>query len=167
MTSNMPETIPPDFAAALAHLNARDALGVDEMKLMVLLETSGEPLYQHLASLAPEGEARDLLLANGREETAHAHRLKKAIELKTGEPYAIPPLSENPYRTPPPFTELSPALLAGFEAGEKNGDAGYQKWADREPNPEVAELLRQNGREETRHGERVARVAEILSAQVD
>lgn len=165
MASNMPETIPADFAAALAHLDTKEELGVDEMKLLVLLETSGEPLYQKLASLAPEGEARELLLANGREETAHAHRIKRAIELATGEPYTIPTMSENPYATPPPFTELSPELLAGFEAGEKNGDAGYQKWADRASSSEIAELLRQNGREETRHGERVARVAEILKTQ--
>jgi rubrerythrin len=162
MASNLPDTIPADFMAALSYLDTKDRLGVDEMKLMVLLETSGEPLYKKLASLAPEGEATDLLLTNGREETAHAHRLKRAIEISTGEPFEVPSLDENPYAEPPPFTELTPELLAGFEAGEKNGDAGYQRWADREPNPEVAELFRQNGREETRHGERVARVAEIL-----
>lgn len=164
MASNMPELIPADFSAALAHLNSVETLGLDQMKLMVLLETSGEPLYEKLASLAPEGEATELLLSNGREETAHAHRLKKAIEISTGEPYEIPPMSQNPYATAPPFTELTPELLAGIEAGERNGDAGYQAWADKEANPEIAELLRQNGREETRHGERVARVAEILAA---
>lgn len=162
MASNLPETLPSDFMAAIAHLDAQEKLGVDELKLMVLLETSGEPLYQKLASLAPEGEATELLLKNGREETAHAHRLKRAIEIHTGEPFEVPSLEENPYAQPPPFTELTPELLAGFVAGEKNGDAGYQRWADQEPNPEIAELLRQNGREETRHGERVARVAEIL-----
>jgi len=164
MASNLPETIPADFAAALAHLQSVERLGLDEMKLMVLLETSGEPLYEKLASLAPEGEARELLLKNGREETAHAHRLKRAIEISTGEAFEIPALDENPYATPPPFPALSPELLVGIEAGERNGDAGYQGWADREPNAEIAELLRQNGREETRHGERVARVAEILAS---
>jgi rubrerythrin len=159
----MPDTIPADFMAALAHLDTKEKLGIDEMKLMVLLETSGEPLYQKLASLAPDGEARDLLLTNGREETAHAHRLKRAIEIATGDPYEIPSLDENPYAEPPPLTELTPELLAGFVAGENNGDAGYQKWADGEANPEIAELLRQNGREERRHGERVARVAELLA----
>ena len=163
MASNLPETIPADFMAAITYLDGMDKLGVEEMKLMVLLETSGDPLYQKLASLAPEGEARDLLLENGREETAHAHRLKRAIEIATGEPYEIPLMSENPYSEPPPFSELTPDLLAGFVAGEKNGDAGYQKWADNEPNPEIAKLLRLNGREETRHGKRVARVAEILA----
>ena len=40
----------------------------------------------------------------------------------------------------------------------------YQNYADHEENTEVAELLRQNGREEARHGERVSRVVEILRA---
>jgi len=53
---------------------------------------------------------------------------------------------------------LRALVQAGFIAGEANGDAGYQKWADHEPNPEIAERLRQNGREETRHGERVAEI---------
>jgi rubrerythrin len=162
MANNLPDAMPADFMAALAHLDTKDRLGLDEMKLLVLLETSGEPLYQKLASLAPEGEATELLLTNGREEIAHAQRLKRAIEISTGEPFEVPSLDENPYAEPPPFTELTPELLAGFVAGETNGDAGYQKWADHEPNPEIAELLRQNGREETRHGERVARVAKIL-----
>lgn len=162
MPSNMPETVPPDFMAALAHLETMDKLGLDEMKLMVLLEMSGEPLYEKLASLAPPGEATDLLLKNAVEERAHAHRLKRAIEIATRETFTIPSLAENPYAEPPAFTELTQELLAGFVAGEKNGDAGYQRWADNEPNPEIAKLLRQNGREETVHGERVARVAKII-----
>lgn len=165
MPNNMPETLPATFMDALAHLDTCEKLGIDEMKLMVLLETSGDPLYQKLASLAPEGEATELLLTNGREETAHAHRLKRAIELMTRETFDIPSLDDNPYAEPPPVTEITPELLAGLEAGEKNGDAGYQKWADNEPDGEIAELLRQNGREETRHGERVARVAQILRDQ--
>jgi hypothetical protein len=46
--------------------------------------------------------------------------------------------------------------------GERDGDAGYQRWADNEPDPEVARLLRLNGREETIHGERVSEVIAIL-----
>ena len=46
-------------------------------------------------------------------------------------------------------------MLPGIVQGEQAGDAGYQKWADAEPDPEVARLLRLNGREETLHGERV------------
>jgi hypothetical protein len=56
--------------------------------------------------------------------------------------------------------DLFPAIVKA----ELAGDAGYQRWAELEPDPEVARLLRLNGREETIHGERVAKALEILSA---
>jgi len=160
----LPEKIPADFVKALDVLSASNRLGVEEMKLMILLETAGEPLYFKLASLAPNEETAALLRANGREETAHAHRLKKAIEILTGRPFEIPPMSENPFATPPPFAKLDPDMLVGVVGAEQGGDQMYQRYADHEPNAEVAELLRQNGREETRHGERVGRVIELLRA---
>lgn len=161
----LPEKIPADFTAALGQLSSCDRLGVEEMKLMILLETAGEPLYFKLASLAPDEETASLLRANGREETAHAHRLKKAIEILTGRPFEIPPMSENPFATPPPFANLDPQMLEGVVGAEEGGDRMYQNYADHESHPEVAELLRQNGREETRHGERVSRVIELLRAR--
>ena len=48
--------------------------------------------------------------------------------------------------------------MAALMQGEADGDLVYQVWADAESDPKVAELLRQNGREETRHGERVEQV---------
>lgn len=164
MSTSLPSKVPADFASAFQHLLACDRLEVDDMKLMVLLETAGDPLYQKLAELAPNDEAAELLRQNGREETAHAHRLKKAIEILTGQPYELPDLAENPYREPPPFPALTPELLEGVVGAEDGGDAMYQRYADNEPNAEVADLLRQNGREETRHGQRVSRVIEILKA---
>lgn len=159
----LPAELPSDFNAAIQSLFGKQRLEVEDMKLMVLLETAGEPLYAKLAELAPNEEAAELLRQNGREETAHAHRLKKAIEIQTGADYEIPPLSENPYSEAPPFEALSKELLEGVQQGEFGGDAAYQEYAKAESNEEVAELLRQNGREETRHGERVARVIEILA----
>ncbi|MCS5636351.1 MAG: ferritin-like domain-containing protein [Myxococcota bacterium] len=161
---SLPDELPADFAAALASLGAAERIGVEEMKLLVLLETAGEPLYGKLADLAPDDEARLLLLKNGREETAHAHRIAKAIEILTGEVFEIPPLSANPYASVPPLSELSPGVLAGLVEGEKRGGEDYQRMADAESNSEVAELLRQNGREEFIHGERVQKVIEILGA---
>ena len=38
----------------------------------------------------------------------------------------------------------------------------YQTYAAHEPNAEVAALLLQNGREETRHGQRVEQVIALL-----
>ncbi|MGH0031839.1 MAG: ferritin-like domain-containing protein [Myxococcota bacterium] len=161
--SNLPQDLPADFGAAIAKLGARERLEVEDMKLMILLETAGDPLYQKLADLVENEQARELLRANGREETAHAHRLKHAIEILTGEPFEIPSLDENPYAEPPPFTEVNAELLAGVEAGEIAGDAMYQRYAEHEPNAEVAELLRQNGREETRHGGRVKQAIALIS----
>lgn len=161
---SLPDELPADFGAALASLGAAERIGVEEMKLLVLLEMAGEPLYEKMAALALDDEARLLLLKNGREETAHAHRLAKAIEILTGEAFEIPPLSLNPYASAPPPAELSAGVLAGLVEGEKRGGEDYQRMADAEPNPEVAELLRQNGREENIHGERVQKVIEILGA---
>ena len=163
MTSSLPADLPADFNAAFQRLLGRDRLDVEDMKLMVLLETAGDPLYQKLAELAPSEEAAKLLRQNGREETAHAHRLKQAIEILTGSSFEIPALDENPYSEPPPFPEvLNTELLRGVASAEQGGDAMYQRYADNEPNSEVAELLRQNGREELRHGERVEQVIELL-----
>ena len=158
----LPAKLPADFNAAIEILFGKQRLEVEDMKLMILLETAGEPLYAKLAELAPNEEAAELLRQNGREETAHAHRLKKAIEIHTGVDFEIPPLSENPYSEAPPFETLSKELLEGVRQGEFGGDAVYQQYAKAEPNEEIAELLLQNGREETRHGERIGRVIEIL-----
>ena len=45
----------------------------------------------------------------------------------------------------------------------KDGDLSYQGWADTVGNEEVAKIFRQNGAEESRHGERVAEVAILLA----
>ena len=54
-------------------------------------------------------------------------------------------------------------LLNIIEQSEKDGDLQYQVWADAESSDAVAKILRQNGAEETRHGERVAQVVALLS----
>ena len=59
--------------------------------------------------------------------------------------------------------DWSPSTLLPFIVqGELAGDAGYQRWADNEPDPDVQRLLRLNGREETIHSERVSAVLELL-----
>jgi hypothetical protein len=58
--------------------------------------------------------------------------------------------------------ELDAALLRALVQGERDGDAGYQRWADHEPDPDVARLLRLNGREETIHGGRVEQAIALL-----
>jgi rubrerythrin len=161
--NSLPNDMPADYEAALARLSAAKHLDVEDMKLMILLEMAGEPLYAKLAELVEPAEAKELLLQNGREETAHAHRLKRAIEKKTGTAFALPTLGQNPFATPPAFPAVDAALLAAVQQGETAGDAAYQGYADNEPDPEVAEWLRQSGREELRHRARVGKVIEILA----
>ncbi len=160
--SNLPADLPADFATAFAKLTTISRLEVEDMKLMLLLEAAGEPLYAELANGVESAEAKTLLLQNGREEAAHAHRLKKAIEILTGEPYEIPSLDENPYGKPPAMGEVTAEMLRGLVQAEFSGDSLYQAYADKEENAEVAELLRQNGREETQHGKRAEQVIALL-----
>ncbi|MBW2726348.1 MAG: ferritin-like domain-containing protein [Deltaproteobacteria bacterium] len=160
--SNLPADLPGDFGSAFAKLSALSKLEVEDMKLMILLESAGEVLYAGLADGVEPEQAKTLLRQNGREETAHANRLKKAIEILTGESYEIPSLDENPYGDPPPMGEVTVELLRGLVQAEFGGDSLYQGYADNEENADVAELLRRNGREETRHGQRVEQVIELL-----
>ena len=161
--SNLPANPPSDVMAALNQLNEKSRLDVEDLKLMVLVECSGEPFYFGLADAAPDAESADLLRKNGKEERAHAHRCKKAIEILTGEPYEIPTDEENPYCGGPVMAVCDPGFLEMLKGLEMNGDAVYQTWAENEPNDEVAALLRQNGKEETRHGERVGQVLERMA----
>ena len=93
----------------------------------------------------------------------HARRVSRAIAIKLGHDYE--PSAELQARYPIELpTAISPAMLPGIVQGEQAGDAGYQKWADAEPDPEVARLLRLNGREESLHGEHVTQVMAILES---
>jgi rubrerythrin len=106
-------------------------------------------------------EAAELMRRNGREELGHAQRLQRAITIKVGGEYT--PSAELLERYPIPLPDtISADLLPIIVQAEIDGDAGYQRWADAEPDPEVAKLLRSNGREETVHGERVTQAIEIL-----
>lgn len=162
--SSLPSDLPADFGSAFAKLSALSRLDVEDMKLMILLETAGEPLYAKLAEGVEADAAKELLRQNGREETAHAHRLKKAIEILTGESYTIPSLEENPYGDAPEMGAVSAEMLQGLMQAEFGGDALYERYASNEENDEVAALLRQNGTEETRHGKRVEQVIEMLGS---
>ena len=152
-----------DFFSAVAALTALEQLDVDGMRLLVRVERSGEDFYNGLADRIGNPRAADLLRRNGREENGHAERVRKAIGVKLGRPWE--PTADDLARYPIPLPDaIPPPLLAVIVKGELDGDAGYQKWADREPDAEVQRLLRLNGREETVHGERVKEVIAILGA---
>ena len=150
-----------DFYAAASALNGLDVLDVEAMQLMCRVELAGEAFYEGIAAGVDNEDAAELFRRNGREERRHAERIGRAVALKLGTPFdpsTLEPLTvEVPESIP---LELLPALVAG----EVAGDAGYQRWADAEPDPEVQRLLRLNGREETIHSQRVTAAIEILNA---
>jgi len=152
-----------DFASASQALADLDRLDVPAMELMYKLECSGEDFYNALADRIGNEEVAALLRRNAKEELGHARRIARAITIKQGRDFE--PTAELQARfaiTLP--DQIDPAMLPFIVAGEQAGDAGYQTWADHEPDPQVARLLRLNGREETLHGERVTQAIAILEA---
>ena len=161
MTS-IPSGYPNDQIEAFSLLATRDRLSIDDMKILALLEAAGETFYLAAAEALDNDEAKDLLSRNGQEERGHAHRLLKAIELSGGT-FKLPADAENPYVQPMDLNGMiNTDLLNIIQQSEIDGDLQYQAWADAESNEQVAKILRQNGAEEIRHGERVAKVIAIL-----
>lgn len=150
-----------NFFNAGASLAGIDSLDVDALRLLFRLECSGEDFYNGVADRIGNDQAADLLRLNGREEIGHANRLRRAIAIKCGGTYE--PDATDLERFPVPLPDEIPVeILPAIVQGEIDGDAGYQRWADNEPDPEVARLLRLNGREETVHAERVGQVIALL-----
>lgn len=152
-----------DFFSASAQLAACTELDVSAMELLYRLEISGDDFYQALADRIGNDEAADLLRKNGQEEIGHARRVQRAIGIKLGTDYTPSAELQTPFAIPLP-EQVGLDIFPVIVQAELDGDAGYQHWADIEPDPEVARLLRLNGREETVHGERVAQVLAILEA---
>ena len=161
--ANLPDGYPADAFAAFALLKSRQTLSVEDLQVLAMIECFGEQFYFVLAEGTQHDEARALLKRNGQEERGHAHRLLQAIALKGGAPFVLPEPADNPFMAMAPRElAISSDLIAALEKGEADGDLTYQAWADAEPNAQVAALLRLNGSEETRHGERVAVVKRLL-----
>jgi rubrerythrin len=153
---------PRDFFSAVAALGSIERLDVDSMRLLFRVECSGEDFYNGIADRIGDERAAALLRRNGREERGHAERVRKAIGLKLGR--AFEPSADDLAPFAIPLPEAIPAeIFPVIVQGELDGDAGYQRWADGETDPEVQRLLRLNGREETVHGERVRKVMALLA----
>jgi Mn-containing catalase len=166
MIRDFPEGVPTDLGAAFAHLYSIDRPRIEDLKLMVLLESAGKALYEHSAQGTDHRGVVELLHHNGREELAHAHRVSKAIKALSGEEYLPPEPADNPYLqgdmpAPAPLTSEGLAKLAQTEFG---GDALYARWADATDNEEAASMFRLNGKEETDHGNRLLEAAALLAA---
>jgi rubrerythrin len=151
-----------DFFAAVGALAAIEQLDVEALRLLYRVEMSGEDFYNLLADRIGDPRAADLLRRNAREERGHAERVRRVLGIKLGQPYEPTAEDQARYVVPLPET-ISAELLPLIVQGELDGDAGYQRWADRESDPEAQRLLRLNGREETTHGERVKEVIGILA----
>lgn len=162
--SLLPAGMPQTSEAAFAYIGTIDTPSVDDLKLMICLEASGLSFYKALAAGAPSKAIGDLLNANGREEMAHAKRLQKAIQILTGETFDIPAPDANPYDTAPATLPVDEKLLDNMAQGEFGGELMYEGWAAKIGNGEVAKLLRQNGKEERRHGERAQQAKALLTA---
>ena len=161
--SQLPAGAPTNSRDAFAHINAVTTPTIDDLKMMVFLEASGQSGYYELASRADNQAIAKLLQANGREELAHAHRVSKAIKLLTGEDFLPPDDKDNPYAAPS-GARPDRAMLEILVTAETNGCTMYEAWADTLDNPEAAALLRQNAKEETLHGNRAAEAITLLAA---
>jgi len=150
-----------DFASAAQALAELDQLDVPAMQLMYKLECSCEDFYNLLADRIGNDDSAVLFRRNAKEELGHARRIARAISIKQGREFEPSAELQQRYAVSLP-DHIDPAMLPFIVAGEQAGDAGYQAWADNESDPEVARLLRLNGREETLHGERVTQAMAIL-----
>jgi rubrerythrin len=160
--SQLPANAPDSVGAAFAHINAVTTPTIDDLKLMVFLEASGLTAYEELAAATTNAAVSELLRANGREEMAHAHRVSKVIKTLTGEDFPPPSAEQNPYARPS-GRAVDAQMLAGIVAAENNGNDLYETWARNTADAEAAALLRQNGKEEVRHGERAAQAMALLT----
>lgn len=164
MNLDLPANAPKTTSEAFAWLGKlMNGATVDDLKILALVEAIGLRLYEEIAERAPHPEVKKLLLANGREELAHAHRVSKAIEILTGKPFPIPAIDQNPLYTgisPMPVTK---AAFEGLIKAEFSGNNLYDGVASSFDNPEVVALFKQNGKEETGHAQRLQQAIEFLT----
>lgn len=166
MIAVLPANAPQTLGAAFKHINAVTAPTIDDLKVMVLVEAAGLALYAHSATGTDHQGVRDLLNDNGREEMVHANRVADVIKILSGETYRPPEAADNPYlqsgMAPP--ASLTAQGLAKLAQSEFDGDALYEGWAASIGNEAAATLLRQNGVEESDHGNRLLAASALLAA---
>jgi rubrerythrin len=157
------DDLPMNFFEATMAIGQAEILDIETAELLIRVENSGDVLYNALAERLNNEEAAELLRKNGREEVGHARRMMKVISLKTGTEYVPSAEVLEKFEVDLPDS-LDASSLPMIVEGELQGDIGYQKWASHETDPEVIELLLRNGREETKHAERIKQAIEILAA---
>jgi rubrerythrin len=160
--SQLPAHLPQTVDGAAAHIYTVSTPSADDLKLMVFLEAAGQGFYGAFAEAAPNDEVRAIFSRNGQEEVGHAHRVSRAIKLLFDEDFGVPEPADNPYYAWPKGVALSKAMIDGIAEQELAGDALYDLWATNLGHEEAGRLLRQNGKEEKGHGERMQRAAAML-----
>lgn len=160
----LPQGAPPTIRDAFVHIGTVTNPTVLDLKVMVLVEAASQELYRSSAEGSDNPEIIELLHANAREEFVHAERASEVIAVLSGEQFPAPVAADNPYLVEGafPIVELTPEALRKLADTEFGGEVFYGVWADNVGNAEAARLLRQNGKEESDHGNRLLRVAEIL-----
>lgn len=159
---SLPKHYPENGGEAFALLAQKAKLEVEELHVLALVEASGSATYSAIANTSDNEEIQSLLKKNGREEVGHAHRIMKALTLLTGDEYELPSDEENPLVSSAPAPALSIELLKMFIQAEYSGEPMYNRWADNEPNAEVAKIYRLIGGDEVRHANRLEQVLEIF-----
>lgn len=152
-----------NFFEATMAIGQAETLDIETAELLIRVENSGDVLYNALAERLNNEEAAELLRKNGREEVGHARRMMKVLSLKLGTEYVPSAEVLEKFEVDLPDS-LDASSLPMIVEGELQGDIGYQKWASHETDPEIIELLLRNGREETKHAERIKQAIEILAA---
>lgn len=161
--SIIPDGYSSNQKEASAQLASKKKLEIGDLKIIALLELSGQAFYSAAASATEDKQVKALLMRNGQEEFGHAHRLQKAIRLKGGE-YELPNDEDNPFiRNTNLRGMINSKLLASIKQAEIDGDLSYQGWADAEDNQEIAKIYRQNGSEELSHRDRIEQIEALLS----
>lgn len=164
MPIELPANAPKTTSEAFAYLGKLvNGATVDDLKILALVEAIGLKLYEEMAARAAHPEVKKLLLANGREELAHAHRVGKAIEILTGKPFPIPAIDKNPLYTGVTPAPITKAAFTALVKSEKSGNTLYEGVASSFREAEVVALFKQNGREEIGHGDRLQQALEYLT----
>lgn len=152
-----------DFFEATMALGAAEVLDDTTAELLIRVENSGDVLYAMLADRLGNDDAAKLLNLNGREEVGHANRIIEVMKIRHGDAYEPPAECFEKFEVALPDT-IDAAMLPMIVEGEFAGDVGYQKWAEAETDQRIIDLLIRNGREESKHAERMQRVIAILEA---
>lgn len=160
----LPPNAPTNLYEAFAYIGSVRQPTLDDLKLMLLLEAAGKVMYDDLAADAVDSDVRQWLIESGEDEYLHAQRLAKVLTLLTNERHSVPGSEENPYLVGWEKPRLSAALVENLANAEAGGEELYEGWARSCPNPDAAKLLRENGREETDHSERMRLISQRLAS---